>query len=69
MVIRKFKCNSSIGKNQNQIAWNALSGNPAIFNYDYKQMRDNYKELKEELIQKAWHPSRISVMLENGRHG
>jgi hypothetical protein len=40
--------------------------NPCIFTYDYDAMRESYKELKQEIIQEAWHPRRIAYRLEAG---
>ena len=44
----------------------ALSSNPAIFVYDYMAMREANRDLKEELIRRAWHPSRVAKWLEAG---
>jgi len=41
---------------RNPCVWYALSENPSIFEYDYKSMKNNNKELKEELIQTIYHP-------------
>lgn len=43
-----------------------FSSNPAIFVYDYARMRENYKDLKREIIETAWHPNRVSKWLEMG---
>jgi hypothetical protein len=54
-------------KNQDKIDWYSLSQNSAIFDYDYKEMsiqRSNI--LREELMAKALHPSKIQYWLENG---
>jgi hypothetical protein len=54
-------------KNQDKIDWYSLSQNSAIFDYDYKEMsiqRSNI--LREELMAKALHPSKIHYWLENG---
>ena len=53
-------------KNKEKIDWELLSINPNVFTYDYEAMREKYKELKEELIQRAWHPSRIAAWLDAG---
>jgi hypothetical protein len=29
-------------------------------------MRENHKELKEELMQAVWHPRRVAKLLEQG---
>jgi len=36
-----------------------LSQNPRIFNYDYKQMKDNCMLFKEDLIKNRFHPCNI----------
>jgi len=43
-----------------------LYKNPAIFVYDYDAMREANRDLKEELIQRAWHPDRVAGWLEAG---
>ena len=53
-------------QNPDKIIWELLSKNPGIFEYDYETMREKYKELKEELIQHTWHPSRIAAWLDAG---
>ena len=53
-------------QNQHKIDWSSVSTNPSIFVYDYEEMKQNNRELKEELIQAAWHPSRIVKWLEQG---
>jgi hypothetical protein len=52
--------------NPTRIDWSECSSNEAIFTYDYVAMKHNHIELKIELMQKMWHPSRISDWLENG---
>lgn len=39
---------------------------PHLFTYDYDAMRDSNRELKEAIIQEAWHPSRIQKWLDAG---
>jgi hypothetical protein len=43
----------------NQIDWYLLSKNPNIIEYDYQTMKTNTSVYKEELIAKAFHPSRV----------
>jgi hypothetical protein len=43
-----------------------LFQNPSIFEYDYAAMKENHRDLKEELIQRAWNPSRIAAWLDAG---
>lgn len=52
--------------NKDKVNYKHLSKNPAIFIYDYETMRQNHKELKEELIMKRWNPERIFDLLEKG---
>jgi len=47
-------------KNRNKINWCYLSKNPSIFEYDYKSIKNNNKQLKEELIQTIYRPSNIN---------
>jgi hypothetical protein len=53
-------------RNPDKIDWYYLSINPNITTYDYEAMKENHRDLKEELIQCAWHPSRIAAWLEAG---
>jgi len=46
-------------KHPNKINWYNLSQNPRIFNYDYKQMKDNCMLFKEDLIKNRFHPCNI----------
>ncbi len=50
--------------NINQIDWFNISRNPAIFTYDYKEIKENFRELGEEIIAKALHPKRIFKLIE-----
>jgi hypothetical protein len=53
-------------KNQHLINWIYLSINPSIF-YNYQQDSINRTNLlREDLVKKALHPSRIQYWLENG---
>jgi hypothetical protein len=36
-----------------------ISLNPSIFTYDYELIRENFKELGEEIVIKALHPKRM----------
>ena len=55
-------------KNQERINWNLLSRNQSIFkkiiNYPYFTERMN--KIKEELIRKCMHPSRLEKWIEMG---
>jgi hypothetical protein len=44
-----------------------ISSNPSIFTYDYELIHNNFKDLGEEIIQKALHPKRmLRLMNEYG---
>jgi hypothetical protein len=53
-------------QNQNKINWLYLSENPEIFEYDYVKMKNTTGVFKEELMMKAWHPTRVIQWLEQG---
>jgi hypothetical protein len=53
-----------IEKNQDKIIWQLLLKNQAIFTYDYDLIKENFKELGEEIIQKALHPKRMLKLME-----
>ncbi len=54
-------------ENQQHIHWFYLSGNPAIFRYNYTKMANIRNELiRDELLSVALHPSRISTWLRQG---
>ena len=54
-------------KNQHKIDWFQLSLNPSIFDYNYKRLsQERTNILREELMQKSCHPSKIQYWLENG---
>jgi hypothetical protein len=40
--------------------------NSAIFEYEYDIMKNNKKELHQELISNVFHPSKIAKYLYNG---
>ncbi len=46
-------------KNQDKIYWMSLSSNPAIFELDYDFFVKRMNIIREELLEKAWHPSRF----------
>ena len=52
--------------NLDKIDWYQLFQNPSIFEYDYAAMKEAYRDLKEELIQRAWHPTRVAAWLASG---
>jgi len=45
-----------IEENINKINWNMISSNPAIFEYDYKNMT---RPFTEELMQNRFHPNNL----------
>jgi hypothetical protein len=53
-------------QNMDKISWFSLSKNPSIFELDYKGMKEMCSIYKEELICKAFHPSRIAKYLNMG---
>jgi hypothetical protein len=50
--------------NQDKIDYDQLSENPAIFTYDYNLIKENFKELGEEIIIKSLHPKRLLRLME-----
>jgi len=49
-----------------KIYWNFLSRNPNIFELDYAFLKKRMDILREELMMKAWHPSRVMKWVEDG---
>jgi hypothetical protein len=41
-----------------------ISLNPSIFTYDYELIRDNFKELGQEILMKTLHPKRMLRLME-----
>ena len=50
--------------NQDKIDWVRLSLNPSIFTYDYKKIKDDFKQLREEILAKVRHPDRIFKLMK-----
>ncbi len=46
-------------KYKDRIDWRTFSKNPAIFELDYDFFRERMNLIREELMEKAWHPSRF----------
>ena len=46
-------------KNQDKIDWGHFSSNPAIFELDYDFFVKRMDIIREELMEKTWHPSRF----------
>jgi hypothetical protein len=51
-------------ENKNKINWEIISENPSIFTYDYDLIKNNFKELGEDIIIKALHPKRLLKLME-----
>jgi hypothetical protein len=51
-------------ENQDKINWDNFSANPSIFTYDYDLIKENFKELGEEIIMKALHPKRLLRLMQ-----
>jgi len=52
--------------NIDKINWNSLSLNPNIFELNYAFLKGRMDILREELMMKTWHPSRIEKWLDAG---
>jgi hypothetical protein len=46
-------------QNKDKIDWNLLSSNPEIFELDLEFLQRRMDIIREELIEKAWHPLRF----------
>ncbi len=46
-------------KFRNKICWTSLSMNPSIFELDYQFFFDRMNIIRQELIEKTWHPERF----------
>jgi hypothetical protein len=53
-------------KNPNKIKWGCLSSNPSIFELDYNAIKERCSVYKWELLDVAFHPSRIEKYIEMG---
>jgi hypothetical protein len=51
-------------KNKEFIIYYKISSNPSIFTYDYELIHNKFKNLGEEIIQKALHPKRMLRLME-----
>ncbi len=52
--------------NQKKIQWNIFSANPAIFTYDYAQIKLAKQEINREIIEEYYNPERFMKYLEAG---
>ena len=64
----KSRSNAFIRKNQDKIDWLAISENPSIFKkkLNYKFLKERMDVIREEMIMKCMHPSRLVRWIENG---
>ena len=51
-------------KNKSYINWKQLSKNPSIFTYDYQIMKNNRKDLHNELLEKILHPDNLEKFIK-----
>lgn len=50
--------------NQDKICWDNIWSNPAIFTYNYVQMKANKSDLHHNLIEYLYHPIRVAKYLD-----
>lgn len=48
------------------IDWWHFTLNPNVFVLDYEKMKESKKDINREIIEKAWHPSRVAKLIESG---
>ena len=53
-------------KNPDKINWVLISLNTNIFELDYGFLKGRMDIIREELMMKAWHPSRVMKWIESG---
>jgi hypothetical protein len=53
-----------IEQNLDKFVYTFGSSNPAIFEYDYNNMKQNKKRLHLDLIESLYHPNRVAKYLE-----
>ena len=51
--------------NPDKIDWYAISKNPAIFTYPYKEIKNNFELLGQEIIEKSLHPKRMLRLMDS----
>ena len=51
-------------ENSDKIDWYAISKNPAIFTYPYKEIKNNFELLGQEIIEKSLHPKRMLRLMD-----
>jgi hypothetical protein len=65
-----LSCNSNamhiLEKNVEKVNWELMCSNTILFEYDYRTMKANTAIFKEELVAKAFHPSRVVKWIEEG---
>jgi hypothetical protein len=61
---------NELSQNPNAIALleklNWFNPKPGIFTYDYSVIKEDRKELNEEIVQCFYHPKRMSKWIESG---
>jgi len=53
----------SFEERPSKINWNDLSKNPAIFEYDYKEIEEYFHNLNKEFIEYYYNPKRMDFNL------
>lgn len=53
-----------IKENQDKINFKYLSKNPSIFTYDYQKIKNNFQNLRDEIIAKTLHPDRLFKLMK-----
>jgi hypothetical protein len=53
-------------KNIDKVIWFWISFNPSIFEIDYKYLKERMDIIREELMMKTWHPTKIKCYLDLG---
>ena len=60
LLSRNPHANHILENNIDKVDWGLLSKNPSIFQIDYDVMRENCREMAEEIAKIVWHPSRMN---------
>jgi hypothetical protein len=64
-VDNTFWTTASVPESKN-IDWWHFTLNPNVFVLDYEKMKESKKDINREIIEKAWHPSRVAKLIEAG---
>ena len=60
-----LSCNpNAISILKDNVNYDLFSFNPAIFTYDYKKIKEDFKDLGEEIVAKALHPDRLFKLMD-----